>query len=205
MNFKKIALLAALTASFGAYAAADDEATPAFMMADGAPAAFADAAVGVITEIGAATLNATGAAHVVQEGNGSIAYIDQTTGLNNFAAVLQQDNNALGVVYQAGEGNRAAIVSTVGSAESVYRDAYDVTANALGADVNALATDEMGAVTLSATGNVAFINQTGDNHRALINQTGGLNFASVVQTAAGPMLAALVQTGDLNRAAIYQH
>jgi hypothetical protein len=82
---------------------------------------------------------------------------------------------------------------------------YDFSANAVAADVNAIAVVEFGAAgTLAGDGNVAFINQEGASNIAAIDQAGATNFAAIQQV--GDLAIAVVyQIGDSNRANIYQH
>lgn len=106
MNFKKIAIVAALLASTSAFAVTEiDDLT---VYADGAAVNALDvaefAALGTLAGDGNyATIN--------QEGDGNIAYIDQTAAGLNYASIVQTDAAAIGIVYQIGGTNRAAIYS----------------------------------------------------------------------------------------------
>jgi hypothetical protein len=72
---------------------------------------------------------------------------------------------------------------------------------------NALALLEFAAVNSSASdGNFAVINQETSSNIAYIDQLGLTNFAVIGQTTSpGVDIAVIYQTGDNNRAAIYQH
>jgi minor curlin subunit len=98
----------------------------------------------------------------------------------------------------------AAVASLFAAPAFAVTD-YDVTGNAVGSDVNTLATTELGGVALSGDGNVAFVNQESSSNIAYVDQTGATNFASVVQGSNDVNIAVVYQIGDANRAAVYQH
>jgi len=198
MNFKKIALVVAMAASFGAHA--DIVITDAVYTAAGAVAAAQDA---VVPEL----LNtvAGNTAYVIQEGveaGGNVAFISQTD-FGNYAAVLQQGMGALAFVTQSGEnGNRAVVISK--DASSAVPRAEGLAIDSVVAD---LAAAEIVAVALSADGNVALVKQeaTGESNTGYIYQEGTKNFAAIVQTAGVAANVAVVsQLGDGNRAYIVQ-
>ena len=58
---------------------------------------------------------------------------------------------------------------------------------------------------LGTHNNVALIRQQTSSALAYINQTGSQNFASVAQTGRSGDLAAISQSGNNHRAAMYQH
>lgn len=105
MNFKKIAIVAALLASTSAFAVTEiDDLT---VYADGTEVNLLDvaefAALGTLAGDG-------NYATIHQTGEGNIAYIDQEgAALLNYASVVQIDDAAIGIVYQIGGTNRAAI------------------------------------------------------------------------------------------------
>lgn len=60
--------------------------------------------------------------------------------------------------------------------------------------------------TSSADQNVALVSQTGDENIAYIQQTGSGNFAATIQDASTvAAVAYTIQTGNNNRAVVYQH
>lgn len=106
MNFKmKLAAVAALSAVL---------ATPAFAVTDyDVVANLAGADVNLLAQgefVAIGTLAGDGnVAFINQETSGNMAYIDQL-GATNFASIVQATNDgALGVIYQIGDLNRAAI------------------------------------------------------------------------------------------------
>lgn len=106
MNFKKLAVVAALLASTSAFAVTEiDDLTVYGVGADVNALDVAEfAALGTLAGDGNyATIN--------QEGDGNIAYIDQTAAGLNYASIVQVDSAAIGIIYQIGGTNRAAIYS----------------------------------------------------------------------------------------------
>lgn len=106
MNFKKFAIVAALLASTSAFAVTEiDDLTVYGVGADVNALDVAEfAALGTLAGDGNyATIN--------QEGDGNIAYIDQTAAGLNYGSIVQVDSAAIGIIFQIGGTNRAAIYS----------------------------------------------------------------------------------------------
>jgi hypothetical protein len=105
MNFKKIAIVAALLASSSAFAVTDIDVAANVAGADVNALDVAEfAALGTLAGDG-------NVAFITQEGDGNLAYIDQTAAGLNYASIVQVDGAAIGIVYQIGGTNRAAIYS----------------------------------------------------------------------------------------------
>lgn len=103
MNFKKLAIVAALLASTSAFAVTDIDVAVNAVGADVNALDVAEfAALGTLAGDG-------NVAFITQEGDGNIAYIDQTAGGLNYASIVQVDGAAIGIIYQIGATNRAAI------------------------------------------------------------------------------------------------
>jgi hypothetical protein len=98
-----------------------------------------------------------------------------------------------------------AAVASLFAAPAFAATDYDVTANAVGSDVNGIAQTELASVVLASDGNVAFVNQESASNVAYVDQAGATNFASVVQGSNDVNIAVVYQIGDANRAAVYQH
>lgn len=103
MNFKKLVLLAALAASSSAFAVTDID-VAANAVGDDVNTLAVDEFALLQTLAGDGNV-----AFITQEGDSNLAYIDQTTGSTNFASIVQVDTAAIGIIYQIGATNRAAI------------------------------------------------------------------------------------------------
>lgn len=211
MTFKKLALVAALATSFGAFAAdvgvLPTSETSEYTVADAAPLLQAE----LVAEAAAFEGNQ---AYVVQEGNGSVAYINQATEEASFAAIAQVGDGALALIYQTGTLGNKALIVTRGKVDSGNDAAtYDV---ALADTTDKVATLGKGALlataVMNADANVALINQVSDAgfNVAYIDQNVGDgavdgNFAAIAQTAGSfNNLGMIAQMGSMNKALIVQ-
>jgi len=213
MTFKKLALVAALATSFSAFAA--DVTFGALTLSDTSDYTVAAATPELQAELAATSAVFDGnQAYVVQQGNGSLAYISQATEAASYAAIVQGGDGALGLIYQTGAlGNKALIVSTgeAGSGNAVA--SYDVTLADSDTKVIALGKAALVATpVMNAVANVAIINQISDQgfNVAYIDQnvgtaTADANFAAIVQNAGTfNNLGMIAQMGTLNKALIVQ-
>jgi len=214
MTFKKLALVAALATSFGAYAA--DVTFGALTLADDSAYSVATATPELQAEFAAGTAVVEGnQAYVVQEGTASVAYISQSTEEASFAAIAQVGEGALALIYQTGAlGNKALIIST---GKSTANDPAEYDVSLADTDVKMIALGKAaltkpGVPVMNAGANVAMIHQTSDagSNSAYIDQnvvTGTVdsNFAAIVQTGGSfNNLGMIAQMGSLNKALIVQ-
>lgn len=207
MTFKKLALVALMTASFGAFAD-----NVGVLEAD--VVYTAEGAVLLLQPEFAATAAAVegNQAYVVQEGSGNVAYINQATEEASFAAIVQADDGGLALIYQTGTLGNKALIITKGFAGGDAAT-YDVAAMDTFEKVATLGKDAL-LITpvMSADANVAVINQTSDAgfNVAYIDQNVGTaeingNFAAIAQTAGTfNNLGMIAQIGSLNKALILQ-
>lgn len=190
MNFKKIALVVALSTSFGAHAALED--ITGFAANDMVSGEEISA---LSTTVYGDYLDATGdgfnTAYIIQTSGllpaapgGSIAYINQVEG-NNYAIVMQQGQVGLVYVNQNGgtPANRAFVVQidtdTTATARSV-----DLTTDIGAKTATDVAQSEFKTpTTFSTAGSTVFITQTADveTNSAMVYQNGTKLFAAVSQ------------------------
>jgi hypothetical protein len=215
MNFKKIALVAALTASFGAQAALEDiTGFAANDMVSGEEIAT------LSTTVYGDYLDATGdglnTAYVIQTSGlvttatgGSLAYINQVDG-NNYAIVMQQGQVGLAYVNQTGgtPSNKAFVVQIDTDAGGSAPRSIDLLVD-IGAKTAAdFAQAEFKTPTaLTTSGSVAFISQVADveANTALVYQNGSKLIAAVSQeSGAIASDAYIIQVGAGMRAYISQ-
>lgn len=218
MNFKKLALVAALATSFGAYAA--DPTFGALTLSATSEYTVEDATPEVQAEIAAAAGDEVvegNQAYVVQEGTAHLAYISQTTDTDgSFAAILQMGEGALGLIYQTGSAANKALIVSIGKSTANDAAAYDVadadTTDKLTTLGKAAIAKTSPVAVMNASANVAVINQdssTGTNS-AIIEQNVGTatvdsNFAAIAQTAGTfNNMGMIAQMGTLNKALIVQ-
>lgn len=213
MTFKKLALVAALATSFGAYAA--DPEFGALTLAGDSAYTIAEVLPQLQAELAATSAAFEGnQAYVLQEGNGSLAYIVQGTVAGSYAAIVQGGDGALGLIYQTGDlGNKALIVSKGEAASGNAVASYDIALADTDTKVIALGKAALVATpVMNAVANVAIVNQiSGDGFNvAYIDQnvgtaTADANFAAVVQNAGTfNNLGTIAQMGTLNKALIIQ-
>jgi hypothetical protein len=216
MNFKKIALVVAMAASFGSHAAVldilddfkgagvvaaesmDDTSTTAY--ADFLAIDDADGNVAyVIQSNGAIPDGGTAGA------GGSIAFVNQVDG-NNYAIVMQQGVSGLVYVNQVGGTpiNKAYVVQI--DTGTTARTADLVTLGSRTA-TDIAQTEFTAPTTLTTSGSFVVISQTADveTNAALVYQNGTKLFAAVSQeSGTAPGSANIVQVGAGMRAYIRQ-
>jgi hypothetical protein len=213
MNFKKLALIAAMATSLNAFAEGEvgvlpPNATSEYTVEEAQPLLQAEL---VSAGAGSATVEGN-QAYVVQQGNGSLAYISQGTEVGSFAAAVQAGDGALALIYQTGALSSNALIvqrGVEGSGNDVAQ--YDVTAADTDVKVVALAKGVLNVTpvyVMNDSANVAIINQNSDAfvNVAYIDQSvGDANFAAIVQVAAAVNnLAMVAQVGTVNKAFIHQ-
>ena len=201
MNFKKIALVVAMSASFSVYADIDITSSDFTTKPGAVEAAIETVVPELLNPIEGNT------AYTIQEGSDNVSYINQG-GEANYAAVLQVGSGILGFVLQTVDGgsNNAVIVSKETGTALTRATGLDKDAK-----VELLAEAEIKNATpttlLSSVGTTALMFQdaAGGINIGYIFQDGTKNFGAVMQeTALIQNMALISQLGGNNRAFIRQ-
>jgi len=199
MNFKKIALALAVVSSFAVQAA---EPAPLTYLTQFQTDGYAITSAGqttVYADMNDSTTESN-TAYVFQSNGGadagSVGYVVQAGGFN-YAAVIQSGMGSLGYISQAAGtatgGMNKAMITQLETGETA-RTSGDLDEKASASE---MAASELKERSLSLTGNVAFVSQTGGalDSTAVIYQTGTQHFAAIAQEGTSTNFAYVTQTG----------